>query len=253
MQLATKPVIGVSPSAQVLREAMRGFVAAPPCEFQNGDVIFSEHERLEHAYLVDSGWVLLTSRRRGSFARRGSWWSKHLDVPVAVATAGALVGLIPLVGNELPLYSVVARGRCVCRMIDRALFQRVILNMEARLGSITRAILPAPALLGTSGRQCLLLGQELFLLEPAQRTEHLLWSLTQTLVRGESNKPVVLELPMTRDELGALVHMDGKTFTRVLAHLERQGIIRREKHAIVLLRRDSLMHIVGGTDPSGVF
>ena len=252
MQSATKPV-SVSPAAQVLREALRGFVTAPKRPFEQGDVIFSENEQLDHVYLVDSGWVLLTSRRKRSLARRGLWWSKQFGVPIAVAAPGALVGLIPFAANELTLYSAVARGKCVCRAIDRSLMQRVLMNIEARLGSAARAVLPAPALLGTSGRQGLLIGSELFLLEPAQRVEHLLWTLTQSPVQRDGSEEVVFDAPFTRDELGALVHIDGKTFTRILSQLENQQLIRREKHVIVLLRRNTLIHVVAGADPAGVF
>jgi CRP-like cAMP-binding protein len=228
-------------------------VTAPTCAFDQGNIIFSEQERLDHVYLVESGWVLLTSRRKRRLARHGQWWSKQFAVPIAVAVPGALVGLIPFAANELTLYSAVARGKCTFRVIDRSLMQRVLMNIEARLGSAARAVLPAPALLGTWGRQGLLLGSELFLLEPSQRVEHLLWSLTQSGAQRDGDREVILDMPFTRDELGALVHIDGKTFTRILSQLESQELIRREKHAIVLLRRDALTHVAGGADPAGVF
>lgn len=237
-----------------LREQLRsGAAASRMRSFSNGTILFREQEKPQFVFLIESGWVLLSIRRHGAIDRRGKWWSSHDDVPIAAATTGGLLGLVAALNRESLLFSATARGRCVCRMIERPSLEHALSTLEARVGSASHGFASTPGAVAISGRQGLLLLSHLFLLQPIQRVEHLLWTLSQSVAPSPSNGEVRLDISLTRDELGALVHVDGKTFSRALTELERGSKIRRENHLLILHDRNSLAHLPAGSDPTGIF
>lgn len=243
-----------SGNTRLLSDALRNLPHGPRrCRFANGDLLIREQEKIHNVFLIETGWVLLTGKCNGTIERHSKWWSRRKEVPLTAVSSGGLLGFIPVIMRESALYSAVARGPCVCSIFDRPMLERALANIENRLGTGVSLMLLAGAVSGIGVPQTLLRFPEVFLLDPLQRVEHLLWSLTQSARTSGQNGEVRLEVPLTRDELGALVHLDGKTFSRLVTTLSRTGRLRLEGRALILLDRDGYTHASCALDPAGVY
>lgn len=239
--------------SQLLSDALRGVAHGPRLHrFPRNTVLFRENERVPNVILIESGWVLLTGKVSGSLARHSKWWSGRNELPLTALSGGGVAGFSAVILREPALYSAVTRSSCVCALFERSMVERALANLDRKVGASSSLVF-AGAASTISASQHLLRLPEVFLLEPERRVEHLLWSLSQSLPATEMPGEVRLELPFTRDELGALIHIDGKTFSRVLTGLVRNGRLRQVGKALVLPDRASLRHLASGFDPAGVY
>lgn len=180
----------------------------PPHEYPRGTVLFRQGGRVKALYLVGGGVVKLT---RSEASGR--------DVIVGLRTTGWLLGSAAAI-LEIP-HPVTAEtvGACDLRQIPSADFIAI-----SRVGPVAEWLLRMQA--RETYDQVTSLGS-FGALHPRQRLEQVLVKLGRAGVDTRSDGSLRLKVLLRQHELAQAIGVTREHVGRLLAELQRQGVIRR--------------------------
>ncbi|MDY0329738.1 MAG: Crp/Fnr family transcriptional regulator [Thiomonas sp.] len=189
-------------------------------ELNRGEILVHSGEPFKYLYLLLSGGFKAEEIGEDGLSQIVSFhYAGEFMGLSAFAEQRYMVDLIALVPSsvcEFPMAGVQA-----IMQDDRALLDRLLIYVSDRL---MRA-----------EQDQLMLGS----MSSTQKIAHFLVDRLEASRRGAQAESR-FELPMTRKELGSYLGLSMETVSRLLSHLQEQGVVRVDKRQIEILREDQL-------------
>lgn len=199
-----------------------------PSQIYPADVVlFQQGALAREVYFLDSGLV-----KYSHIIRRGREFIVDLRFP------GSLLGIASVIVQKP--YPVAAITLTQCR-----------LRRIAATDFISSIRLDSSFSWSVQQMQCYELYNEvarivqLGSLSAQDRVEHLLWQLNSVMSLNQKGKEIRLRLLLKRWEISQMVGITPQYLSKLLKHMEEDGIIRQEKGWIVIPDLERLYHQTG--------
>jgi CRP/FNR family transcriptional regulator, cyclic AMP receptor protein len=195
---------------------------SPAITLENGTVLLSEGEKIAAVRVLCAGRAkLYLSHPEG---RRYVW---------RIAEPGEAVGLVPLLSGEESLFTAVADGRCVVRLVSATLTRQLLGqgDISHRLvRRLSRDLSDTVAQL-----------REVVLERPAgYRLARLLYKIS----RGDGvRRQNPIPIRMTSGEMAERIGVCRETVSRLIARLVDQGVLARKGKVLVVADPDPLRNL----------
>jgi len=197
-----------------------------------GIVLYRQDQPVNSIYLVVSGIVQVVSRARED------------EIPVAVRSAGSLLGGISAILGDSHIATAKTWTSCVLDCFDVAALHR-LRRTDPAVGLWLQTVLAQEA------REYLTRIRIFMEADLKTRFEFMLADLMRIVGEARADGSLLLRLPTAVEELAAVVGTTRESLTRLLLRLEKEGTILRKDRWIIVPTGSPYMAFLNGTWASG--
>lgn len=221
MKPNSTPGISGRPALREIERAIGGFSLAQI--YPSGTELFQQGQPVRIVYLIQEGVVKLT--RTSEDGR---------EVIAGLRYSGWMLGAAAAILQRASAVTAVTATRCKARAIAAEDFRRALPLEDPLSRYVLR--LQAEEIYDHTLRTC-----SFGLLRARLRLESLLWDFVVG-AGGADRSPFPLQVPLKYYELAQMIGVSPQYLSELLAELEKDGIVRRQKGTFILLAPHRLWH-----------
>jgi len=201
------------------------FEGAPALAYAEGTTLFKQGTIAREVYYLEKGLVKITFLDPAG---------EEVIVDLC-STQGALIGdACAVLGKHYIAATVVTRKTLLRRIPAVSFIEQIRQDPEMSWSLHHKHCKLLAELLDRSA--------QLGYLSVRQRVEQLIWNLASACELVQTSKGFRMQLPLRYRDLAQLITISPEHLCRVLGVIEKDGLIRREKGWLYLVKRDELFH-----------